>query len=195
MDKEEYLKSEKKQTIHRTLNTILSICVLVVSVLMINPVIKSTHDLYEQVSGIQTEKVIESEISQIADDEGYKPCYYKDSLGLGTIGFGTLVKDSMRQGDCIKGQKAVELLREHYIVAKTSVEKRYPWADGRKKLVLINLSYNMGETRLSKFDKMLYHLERNDFDKSAGELLDSRYAKQVPYRAGRMAGRIMGLGG
>ena len=192
MDKTEYLKAEKSQRLHRMLNTTLAICVLVVSTLMIRPVIHQTNEIYEDLSGITQQKIVRSEIAQIAADEGYSRCVYKDSLGLKTIGFGTLV-EHVDSPDCIGSLRAVELLREHYTVAQTSVEKRYPWADGETKLVLINISYNMGETRLAKFSKMLSYLKECKYDLAASELLDSRYATQVPLRAGRMAGRVMGI--
>ena len=195
MTKEEYEKEERSQTVHRTFNTGLSVGVLIVGLMMINPMLDSVNGLYEQVSGITQEKVVQSEIDKIAADEGYRACYYKDSLGLGTIGYGTLVMDTMKKGDCIDGHEAVKLLREHYNTATASVDKRYPWASDSERLVLVNLSYNMGETRLAKFKDTLKHLEDDEYDLSAGELLNSRYAKQVPNRAGRMAGRIMALKG
>lgn len=189
LTREEYSKLERRQTIHRTLNTIL----LAVSVVFGGFFVEDKlTPVYEELSGITEQKAIESEIDQIADDEGYRPCAYRDSLGLKTIGFGTLIEG--QSYDCIGGHDAIELLRAHYNIAKESVERRYPWAEGEKKLILINLSYNMGETRLAKFEKMLYNLEQGNIDKAAGELLDSRYARQVPNRAGRMAGRIMKLG-
>ncbi len=195
INEETYEKREKRQSIHRGLNTGLSIGVLITGLIMVNPIVESINGLYEQVSGITQEKIVQSEIDKIAADEGYRACYYKDSLGLGTIGYGTLVMDTMKKGDCIDGHEAVKLLREHYNIATTSVDKRYPWAEDSERLVLINLSYNMGETRLAKFKKSLSYLKNDEYDLSAGELLNSRYAKQVPNRAGRLAGRIMSLKG
>lgn len=187
--------TEYQQKLHRIFNTSLSVLMLISLCFMTNPVLNEIYKLQEDVSGITEQKVTQSEIAQIASDEGYRACYYKDSLGLGTIGFGTLVDGEMSRGDCIDPHKAVKLLRVHYEYHKQSIEKRYPWAEDDVKLVLINLSYNMGETRLSGFKETLKHLKEGEYDLAAGELLDSRYAKQVPNRAGRMAGRIMSLGG
>jgi len=184
------MPSERTQTLHRTLNTVLLGTVVVFGAVQFK---EFSTEIYEDMSGITEQRVAESEIVQIAADEGYRPCAYKDSLGLTTIGFGTLVHGKMDKGECIDGHEARELLREHYEISKQSVEKRYPWAEDGAKLVLINLTYNMGETRLAKFKKTLKHLEAMECDLAAGELLNSRYAHQVPNRAGRMAGRIMGL--
>lgn len=192
LTKEEYERKEKKQTMHRTINTILLGVAVVFGAFFVED---KLTPVYEEISGITQQRVIQSEIDQIADDEGYRPCAYKDSLGLVTVGFGTLVDGKMQVGECIDGHKAVELLREHYTIASNSVDKRYPWAKGETRLALINLSYNMGETRLGKFKLTLEHLKEMEYDKAAGELLNSRYAHQVPNRAGRMAGRIMSLNG
>lgn len=187
--------TEKNQAIHRTFNTVLGVVTIVIGLLLINPIIDSTSEIYNKVSGIEAERIVNSEIAQIGSDEGYRPCYYKDSLGLGTIGFGTLVNDTMKRGDCIDAHEAVGLLRYHYTVSDIAVSERYPWAKGETKLVLINLTYNMGETRLAKFEKMLTHLAAGKHDLAAGELLNSVYAIQVPTRAGRMASRIMAIRG
>ena len=181
------LENETYQSIHRMINTFIMVFVVVIGFQTITP-------LYDKLSGIESNKIIESEIAQIAEDEGYRKCVYKDSLGLRTIGFGILLKEN-DSNICIDGHRSIELLREHYTIATKSVEKRYPWADGESKLLLINLSYNMGATRLSKFKRMLYHLERKDYDLSAGELLNSRYATQTSNRAGRIASRIMAING
>ena len=184
-----------KQKIHRTINTVLIIGIIPIFLLLIKPLTDSTNDLYEKFSGIYIERIINSEIAQIGEDEGYRSCYYKDSLGFGTIGFGTLVNNTMVEGECIDAHEAVRLLRLHYNISLNSVEKHYKWAEGDTKLILVNLAYNMGETRLSKFKKMLKHLKNKNYDLAAGELLNSRYAKQVRLRAGRMASRIMAIGG
>lgn len=193
ISKSEYKQSEKKQTIHRSLNTILAIGVLVMGVLMINPVIESTNDLYEQVSGIEAQKIVDSEIAQIVADEGYRSRPYKDSRGLWTIGFGHLIKKGEKFKD-LTPHKAVEMLRKDYKYASDSVENKYPWAEGEVKLVLINMTFQMGVSGVSKFENTISYMEQGKYDKAAGEMLDSKWASQTPNRAARLAGRIMKLG-
>ena len=194
VSEDEYKKAEKAQKWRIRLNSYIMGITIIVGILMIVPLTNSTNDLYEKMSGVEAIKIRNSEIAQIAADEGYRRCEYKDSVGLRTIGFGTLV-EGRDTPKCIDPHEAVLLLREHYEIAKLSVETRYPWAEDKEKLVLINLSYNMGEPRLAKFKKTLKYLQEKKYDSAAGELLDSEYAKQVPRRAGRMAGRIMAIGG
>jgi lysozyme len=195
LSKTEYDKQEKKQTIHRFVNTILSVFVLIACVLLINPVIESTSRLYDRVSGIEAQRVLNSEIGNILSHEGFVECKYKDSLGYETIGAGHLILPTDNLPRCITPQRGIELLRKDYNIAVNNVDKEYPWAKGEVRLTLINLSFNIGRGRLAKFKNMLFFLEHEDYDNAAAELLDSRYAKQVPSRARHLAGRIMKLGG
>lgn len=184
--------SERKQTIHRFLNTTMSVIAFVMFLLMLNPVIKSTQDLYEDVQGIKETKITRSELAQIVKDEGYRSKPYKDSRGLWTIGFGHLIKKG-ENFKTLSSHDAVQLLRKDYSEAKLSVEKRYLWAKGDVKLVLINMTYQMGSSRLKKFVKTMQYLEKKDYDNAAGEMLNSLWANQTPLRASRLAGRIMQL--
>lgn len=192
ISKSEYRQSEKKQTIHRSLNTILAIGVLVMGILMINPVIESTNDLYEQVSGIEAQKIVDSEIAQIVADEGYRSRPYKDSRGLWTIGFGHLIKEGENFKD-LTPHKAVEMLRKDYKYASDSVENKYPWAEKETRLVLTNMTFQMGVNGVSKFKNTLTHLENKEYDEAASEMLDSRWCSQTPNRCSRLAGRILAL--
>lgn len=181
------LKSEKFQLIHRSINTIFSIVILFVAMNMFEPI-------YEKLSGLEEHRLIESEIAQIVQDEGYRAEPYRDSLGKWTIGFGHLMKSGENYED-MTPHKAVEILREDYAQAMKSVNVVYPWAEGDVRLVLINMTYQMGTNGVSKFKKTIDYLRTEEYDLAAGEMLTSRWAKQTPFRASRLAGRIMALGG
>ncbi len=133
-----------------------------------------------------------SEISQLMEDEGFRKCVYDDSRGLATIGFGHLMLPTDNY-KCITYRQAVTLLREDYDYAANSVDKRYPWAYGEVRLVLINMTYQMGQTGVSKFKKTLAHLQSEAHDEAAIEVLESRWAEQTKHRALRLAGRIMSI--
>lgn len=133
-----------------------------------------------------------SEIAHLVMDEGYKKCVYKDSRKYPTIGFGHLIKPD-EKFKCITPKQAVQLLREDYNKAEASVDKEYYWAYGEVRLVLINMTYQMGSTGVSNFKQTLEHLQDEKYDEAASELLDSAWASQTPSRAAKMAGRIMAL--
>jgi lysozyme len=56
-----------------------------------------------------------------------------------------------------------------------------------QQLCLMDMYYNLGWPRLSKFKRMLKHIDDGKYDKAAEELLNSKYASQVGQRAKRNA--------
>ncbi len=76
-------------------------------------------------------------------------------------------------------QKSIdELLQAKPIVIRLPQDKQE---------VLFDLAYNMGVPRLLGFKRMWSALEDFNYSLASIELLDSRYAKQVPNRANRNA--------
>ena len=55
-----------------------------------------------------------------------------------------------------------------------------------RKIVLCDMCFNLGISRLMKFKKMIAALEAGDFTKAANEMADSRWANQVGLRAIRL---------
>lgn len=190
LTRKEYEEEERSQTIHRTTNSILSVLVLVLGYFFVQAQLKP---IYEDISGITEQRIEKEEIAQIFSDESLKLCQYKDSLGNATIGVGHLVLESDNLSQCITSHKAMELLVKDYRYAKGNVEKRYPWAEGEVKLILINMTFQLGENRLAKFQKTLTYLENKEYQLAAGELLDSVMFKQTPNRLTRHAARILAL--
>lgn len=190
LSKKEYEDAERSQTVHRTINSLLSVIVLILGYFFLQSQLKP---LYEDLSGITEQRVEREEIAQIFNDESLRLCQYKDSLGNATIGIGHLVLEKENLPRCITSHKAIELLVKDYRYAKANVEKRYPWAEGETKLILINMTFQLGENRLAKFDQTLKYLEGGDYQLAAGEVLDSVLYKQSPRRLERHAARILAM--
>jgi lysozyme len=53
----------------------------------------------------------------------------------------------------------------------------------KAQLVLIDMCYNLGLSKLLNFENMLDAIDAKDWEKASAELLDSRYAAQVKRRA------------
>jgi GH24 family phage-related lysozyme (muramidase) len=191
MNIDQYKREERKQTIHRSFNTILSVVILVFGFFFIKA---QLTPVYESIAGITEQRVERKEISTIFTDESLRLCQYNDSLGNATIGVGHLVLKSDNMPRCITTKEAITLLQKDYQYAKSNVEKRYPWADGDTKRILINMSFQLGESRLSKFKETLKYLEAKKYYLAAGEVLDSNLYKQTPRRLERHVSRILSLG-
>ena len=65
----------------------------------------------------------------------------------------------------------------------SGIIKNFEKLPNKVKLVLIDMHYNLGLSKLLGFEKMLDAIDQRDFEKAAEELLDSRYAQQVKRRA------------
>tara|TARA_R110002126_G_scaffold70384_1_gene177174 strand:+ start:1344 stop:1961 length:618 start_codon:yes stop_codon:yes gene_type:complete len=172
---------EKSASLHRIINTGFVLIVLVLSSVA-----------YFKTADYKFEYDYRAEVSQIVQDEGMVLNVYRDTLGNATVGFGHLVLAN-ESFDTITPHLAIKMLKADFAMARSNVESEYGWADGDVKLVLINMSFQMGQGRLAKFEKALLAMRVGDYDLAAAELLDSRWANQTPKRAQRLAGRILAL--
>ena len=57
--------------------------------------------------------------------------------------------------------------------------------------VLINMSFQLGKPRLSKFKKMIAAVEAEDYQEMANQMEDSRWFKQTTNRAQRLIDRVV----
>jgi GH24 family phage-related lysozyme (muramidase) len=135
---------------------------------------------------------------QLKIDEGQVNEIYNDHLGYATFGIGHLVID----GDPEKGQPLGTSVTEErvsevfakdvQIVIDDCIKLHEGW-DGypeEVKQIVANMMFNMGRTRLSKFNKHNLALQCGDWKKAAVEGRDSRWHKQVTNRAERLMVRL-----
>ena len=132
-------------------------------------------------------------VEDLKRDEGWRSCAYQDHLGYWTIGFGFLV-DSRKGGGLPKqiGEEWLALLVARTWEAFTELE---PWVHDQPdevKRALGNMAYQLGVQGLRNFKKMLAKLEAGDRAGAADEALDSKWAKQTPERARRVAALLRG---
>tara|TARA_R100001377_G_scaffold73235_1_gene49143 strand:+ start:14 stop:439 length:426 start_codon:yes stop_codon:yes gene_type:complete len=135
---------------------------------------------------IDTSAIVES----LKAEEGYRARPYHCTAGYLTIGFGRNLSNS---GLGISEEEAAYLLKNDVNRTIDEVRQRWPWFDDCDKAareVMIELCFQLGTPRLSGFKKMLAGLEAGDNDIAAFELLDSKFAKQVPARAARLHKRL-----
>ena len=131
-------------------------------------------------------------VESLKVEEGYRTRPYVCSAGYLTIGFGRNISDS---GLGISEEEAEYLLKNDVVRTIDEVRQRWPWFDDLNKAareVLVELCFQLGAPRLSGFKKMLAALEAGDNDTAAAELLDSKFARQVPARAARLSRRLIG---
>lgn len=125
-------------------------------------------------------------INDLKRDEGLSLTPYRDSEGLLTIGYGTLIEE-------ISEVEALWLLNHRFELIKTEAFDKFDWltslSDNRRSAIL-NMTYNLGVPRFSGFEKMIAAIEDEDYALAADEALDSKWARQVGARAERIAEKL-----
>lgn len=115
--------------------------------------------------------------------EGVRDKVYMCSAGYETIGVGRNISES---GLGISDDEIDYMLNNDINRCREELSKEYFWfntLDMVRKEALIDLSFNIGQTRLRGFVKALAYMAENNFEKAGDEFYDSRWAKQVGDRA------------
>lgn len=110
---------------------------------------------------------------------------YNDIVGKITIGVGRNLTDR----GISEGEVALMLSNDIDIV-KRQFKNNFPaWDkfDDVRKLVIMDMLFNMGINRFLGFKKMIDALNSSDFKFAASEMLNSKWAGQVVGRAFRLA--------
>lgn len=134
-------------------------------------------------------------------DEGVKYEIYKDHLGYPTFGIGHLIVESDEEygqsvGTGVHLNRVNEAFDEDVAVMVDEAKKLFPDLEDlpeEAQQVIVNMTFNMGRPRLSKFKKFIAGVNAGDWEKAAVEMMDSRWAKQVGSRAERLRDRIRAL--
>ena len=117
----------------------------------------------------------------IMRNEGLRLKPYKCKAGKLTIGYG---RNLEARGISIK--EAEFLLRNDIRLVTGQIESRidfYKKLSNKRRLVLIDMAFNMGIEGLLGFKKMLAAMKRKNFLEAGKELMRSKYADQVKQRA------------
>ena len=133
-------------------------------------------------------------------DEGCKFEIYDDHLGYKTFGIGHLVKETDEEygwpcGESVSEERVMQCfrddtqvaIRECYVLYGESYFEDFP---EEVQEVLVNMMFNLGRPRLSKFKNMRAALNIGDWKLAAIEGRDSLWYRQVTNRAERLMSRL-----
>ena len=144
---------------------------------------------------------IEALREQLKVDEGVKYEIYKDHLGYPTFGIGHLITENDPEhgepdGTEISEDRVNEVFETD--VAKFVSESKILFPDLDElpdvaQQVIVNMAFNMGRPRLSKFKNFIAGVNDRDWTRAAEEMMDSRWATQVGDRAIRLRNQILTL--
>lgn len=141
----------------------------------------------------------EAVYEQLKIDEGVVYEIYNDHLGYATFGVGHLVLESdPEHGQPVGTPVSEERVRECFdkdldtAISECVVLYGEAWDNfpGEVQEVLVNMLFNLGRPRLSKFKNFNTKLIEGDYAGAAPEGLDSLWARQVGARANRLMERL-----
>lgn len=127
--------------------------------------------------------------SDIRREEGLRLSAYRDTEGVLTIGYGHTgadVAEGMRWG--IEHAKEVFAADVRRAVAALDLEAVW-WRNlnGPRQDVIGSMAFQLGLRGVLNFHRMVAAIRRGDFESAAEEMLSSKWAKQTPHRAARLA--------
>lgn len=142
----------------------------------------------------------EAVFEQLKIDEGVVYEIYNDHLGYATFGVGHLVLETDPEfGQDVGTPVSEERVRECFEKdLDTSISECHAlYGEGvfgdfpdEVQQILVNMMFNMGRTRLSKFKNFTAALEEGDWKRAAVEGRDSLWHRQVTNRAERLMERM-----
>lgn len=126
--------------------------------------------------------------NHIKASEGYRNTVYKCSAGFNTVGIGTNLdsrKIKARVGQKFSDSQIQAWAREDIMRAERIAKQVFPSFNKQPKqvqILLVSLSYNLGQGGISKFKDFRGAIEKNNYKLAAAELKDSRWYFQVGFR-------------
>ena len=134
-------------------------------------------------------------------DEGCVYQIYNDHLGYPTFGIGHLVTNHDEEygwsvGTDVEEDRVREVFEQDVQTVLSDCEKLYDdFYDlpEEAQLIIANMMFNMGRTRLSKFKGMKRGVDAQDWNAAADEMVDSAWYNQVTNRANRLVDRMRAI--
>tara|TARA_E500000178_G_scaffold344223_1_gene392105 strand:- start:243 stop:692 length:450 start_codon:yes stop_codon:yes gene_type:complete len=125
-------------------------------------------------------KLVKKILDHIKEYEGYSNVLYKCTSNKWTIGYGRNLQDVG-----ISKDEAEYMLNNDVDIAIQELEDNFDlWnLPEAAQIVLVDMCYNLGLTKLLEFKLMLKAIQDDDWQEAAHQLMSSKYASQVKRRA------------
>ena len=135
---------------------------------------------------------------QLEIDEGVVYEIYRDHLGYPTFGIGHLIREEDPEngqpvGTPIDKERVTEAFQADLDIAINECKVLYDKWDqfpGEVQEILVNMMFNLGRPRLSKFVRMRENVNKGDWKSAASEMRSSKWYDQVTKRAERLIDRM-----
>lgn len=123
---------------------------------------------------------------ELVKDEGFRREGYICTQGKITWGIGfTYITEEEADFILDRRVKEISINLEKYL------EEQKIDLDENRKIVLSNMIYQLGFDGVKKFKNMWKAIKNMDYETASKEMLDSRWYKQTPSRAKRLADKML----
>lgn len=130
-------------------------------------------------------------ISMLKQHEGVETHAYKCSENKITIGVGRNIDESGGLG--LSDDEVDYLLQNDIDRVISELDSEYEWfaaLDDVRQDAMVDISFNLGQTRLRAFKNALAAMAKSDWDEAADQFMDSRWSGQVGKRAEHLTDMI-----
>ena len=136
--------------------------------------------------------------AKLIAEEGYREEIYKCTQGFNTVGVGHNLDANPIPISILellfknkKGLALDELLKYDIEKVIDQLDQSFPWWSEKKeddiKIFMIDFVFNVGIGTAREFKNTMRYIEEGKYKKASKELMNSKYARQVPNRAKRNA--------
>lgn len=127
-------------------------------------------------------------IKMLIEHEGIRLKPYHDITGKLTIGIGRNLDDCG-----ISKEEALLLLENdiQQVLTKLQTIPIFNSLSESQQVALADMAFNLGFSGILKFKRMWAALEKGDFNLAAAEMLNSKWAKQLPARASELSQMLL----
>lgn len=112
--------------------------------------------------------------------EGLRLQPYRDTQGVLTIGYGLNLEEGITtsEAEYLLQSRINQTRRDLHGILPEAFRSTTPRANA-----LIGMLYNLGMARFLKFKRAIWCVQQGDWAGAADEVIDSKWAKQLPARA------------
>ena len=121
----------------------------------------------------------------IKKHEGFVNHVYKDSLGLDTLGYGTLMPITKQEGEILLQHRLNNMIQ-----SLVTSEPFYNELPQDKADIIAEMAYQMGVSGVLEFKNMWNALKKRDYQAASFHMIQSKWAEQTPNRAKELSERM-----
>ena len=145
----------------------------------------------DSIHDVRDRQVVRETLADLVRDEGFRGSPYRCSEDVLTVGYGTIFPISKAEADWLLEHRYHLAVNELSAAMFRAGLPTFGSLPVRVRRALGNMVYQLGVPRLIGFRRMFAAIRAGDWTEAHAEALDSRWARQQPKRAKRVAALLL----